>query len=283
MDTFRAALFGVVQGLTEFLPISSSGHLAVFHRICRAESEAMVPLGVVAHMGTLFAVLIFFRKELLMFTKALAPTKLGSAFRNPSTLFVSMPEDPNKGILFGQRVLAMIIIGSIPAGIVGILLKDWIEQAFSSISIVGLMFLVTAVLLFLTKLPKAGEKTVWHFWLYGALIIGTAQAVAIMPGISRSGATIATAVLLGFQREFAARFSFLLSIPAITGAFLLEIGEISHLMGTRGFAELALVFVFSFVVGYLSIAFLLRIVRKIHLFGFYCIIASVVTFLIVAR
>ena len=281
MNIVRAALLGVVQGLTEFLPISSSGHLAVFHKLFGAEVEAVVPMGVIAHVGTLLAVLIYFRKELAMFVQALSPRALAGPSRSPSLLFAAMPSQDNAGQLFGQRMLAMIAIGTIPAGIVGFLLKDAIEQAFSSVKVVGAMFLVTAALLLLTKLFREGQRTVWHFWVFGALLIGMAQAVAIMPGISRSGATIATAVFLGFRRDFAARFSFLLSIPAITGAFLLELDEIVHVISTRGASEMALVFLFAFVVGYASIALLLRVVGRIHLFGLYCLVAGILTLLVV--
>ncbi len=278
MNLVRAMLFGTVQGLTEFLPVSSSGHLAVFHRLFGARAETMVPMGVIAHVGTLLAVLIYFRRDLAMFARALSPNALSSPIRKPSLLFASTADQDEESRGWYQRVLAMIAIGTIPAAIVGLVFKDAIEHAFSSINLVGAMFLVTAVVLFLTRLSGQGKKTVWHFWLFGALFIGVAQAVAITPGISRSGATIAAALFLGFRREFAARFSFLLSIPAIAGAFLLKLDEIAQMFSTQGASETALVFLSAFGVGYASIAVLLRVVGrgKLHLFGFYCLAAGLV-------
>jgi len=283
MSLIRAILFGVVQGLTEFLPVSSSGHLVVFHKLFGAEAEAVVPLGVIAHVGTLLAVLIYFRRDLAMFARALSPNALSSPIRRPALLFVSMPNQDEESRGWYQRVLVMIALGTIPAAIVGLVFKDAIEQAFSSVKVVGAMFLVTAVLLFLTRLFREGERTARHFWLFSVLFIGAAQAVAIMPGISRSGATIAAALFLGFRREFAARFSFLLSIPAIAGAFLLELDEIVHVFSTQGALETALVFLSAFAVGYASIALLLRVVGrgKLHLFGLYCVAAGIVTLLVV--
>ena len=283
MSLIRAMLFGTVQGLTEFLPVSSSGHLAVFHNLFGAEAEDVVPMGVIAHVGTLLAVLIYFRRDIAMFARALSPNALSSPIRKPSLLFVSMPDQDEESRVWYQRVLAMIAVGTVPAVIVGLAFRDVIERAFSSTNVVGAMFLVTAALLFLTRLSDQGKKTVWHFWLFSVLFIGAAQAVAIMPGISRSGATIAAALFLGFRREFAARFSFLLSIPVIAGAFLLELDEIVQVFSTQGASETALVFLSAFGVGYASIALLLRVVGrgKLHLFGFYCLAAGIVTLLVV--
>jgi len=285
MGLIKAVLFGIVQGLTEFLPISSSGHLAVFNHLVGAKAELVVPLGVIAHLGTLVAVLIYFRKDLLMFARALTPNALYAPLQKPSLLYASMPEQGEASSVLHQRLLAMIVVGTIPAGVVGLLFKHAIEQAFSSVRVIGAMFFVTAALLLLTKAFREGEKTVWHFWLFSVLFIGVAQAVAIMPGISRCGATIAAGIFIGLRRDFAARFSFLLSIPAILGASLLERGEIAHMLRTQGALEAALVFLSAFVFGLVSIALLLRIVGggKLHLFGFYCLAAGAVTLLLVCR
>ena len=283
MSLVKAVLFGALQGLTEFLPISSSGHLAVFHKLVGAKAELVVPLGVIAHLGTLVAVLIYFRNDLVMFARALTPSALYASIRKPSLLYASMPERGEESSVFHQRLLAMIVVGTLPAGVFGLLFKDAIEQAFSSVRVVGAMFFVTAALLLLTKAFREGERTVRHSWIFSVLLIGAAQAVAIMPGISRSGATIAAGLFVGLRREFAARFSFLLSIPAIMGASLLERGEIAHVLGTQGALETALVFLSAFAVGYASIALLLRIVGrgKLHLFGFYCLAAGAVTLLLI--
>ena len=283
MSLVKAALFGALQGLTEFLPVSSSGHLAVFHELFGAAVESMVPMGVIAHVGTLLAVLIYFRKDLVMFARVLSPKALSSVVRRPSQLLIALPpKDEHNGLLY-QRILAMIVVGTLPAAVMGLAFKDTIERAFASVKVVGAMFLVTAVVLLLTRLAHQGERTVWHTWLLSALLIGIAQALAITPGISRSGLTIAAGILLGLRRDFAARFSFLLSIPAIAGAFVLEFGDIAHAVRTQGASEMTLIFLAALSIGYLSIAVLLRIVSRgrLHLFGLYCLAAGVLTLCLV--
>ncbi|RLC48351.1 MAG: hypothetical protein DRH70_01235 [Candidatus Coatesbacteria bacterium] len=283
MSLIRAVLFGTLQGLTEFLPVSSSGHLAVFHKLFGAAVKSMVPMGVIAHVGTLLAVLIYFRKDLLMFVRVLSPKALSSVARRPSQLFVAQPPQDEHAKLSYQRILAMIVVGTLPAAVIGFAFKGTIERAFASVKLIGVMFLVTGIVLLLTRLRQQGERTVWHAWLLSALLIGTAQALAITPGISRSGFTIAAGIFLGLRRDFAARFSFLLSIPAIAGAFVLEFGDIARALTTQGAAEMLLIFLAAFAVGYVSIAVLLRIVSRgrLHLFGFYCLAAGILTLCLV--
>ncbi|MBN2207951.1 MAG: undecaprenyl-diphosphate phosphatase [Candidatus Coatesbacteria bacterium] len=272
-------LFGLVQGLTEFLPISSSGHLAIFHHLCSEKADSMVPMGVLAHLGTLLAVLIFFRKDILNLVKSISPCALEDVAREPTLLLSAVRPRDSETALFSQRLLSMIVVGTIPAAVVGLLFKDSIEQAFTNVKLVGGMLLLTAGLLLLTRFAKEGTKTVWQQWLWYALAIGVFQAAAIMPGISRSGATIAAGLFLGLQRDFAARFSFLLSIPAIGGAFLLEFGEIVEAFRTQGPWQMVAVFMAAFIVGYLSIAVLLKLIsrRKLHYFGFYCFAVGILT------
>ena len=282
MTVIESVIFGVVQGLTEFLPISSSGHLAVFHQLSASASDALVPMGVIAHLGTLLAVLIYFRHDLLMFTKAIVPSALSSALRKPSMLVKGIDATNEEDPRFHQRILMMIAIGSIPTAAIGLLFKDQIESAFSNVKVIGAMFLLTAAILFLTKAFRGRGKTVWHAFVLDALVIGAFQAIAIMPGISRSGATIAAALFLGFRKDFAARFSFLLSIPAIAGAFLLEFSDIAHVLNKQGVLEALFVFVSAFAVGYVAIAALLKVVGrgKLHLFGFYCLAIGIATLIL---
>jgi len=283
VSLIKAVLFGALQGLTEFLPVSSSGHLAVFHKLFGAAVESMVPMGVIAHLGTLLAVLIYFRKDLVMFARILSPKTLSSVVRRPSKLFIALPPQDDHGRLSYQRILAMIVVGTLPAAVIGLAFKDTIERVFASVKVVGAMFLVTAAVLLLTRLAQQGERTVWHTWLLSAFLIGIAQALAITPGISRSGFTIAAGIFLGLRRDFAARFSFLLSIPAIAGAFVLEFGDIARALSTQGALEMVLIFLAAFAIGYVSIAVLLRIVSRgrLHLFGLYCLAAGVLTLCLV--
>ena len=275
----KAVGFGALQGLTEFLPISSSGHLTLFEHSLSFHTKTITAIEVVAHLGTLLAVLLYFRSDILAITKSLAPKSIGRLVRHPALLLGSVPKAQTSEVLRQQRLLGMIVVGTIPAALVGGLLKHHIEKAFDNLTLVGAMFLVTATLLFLTRLATSATRSLWQLWLPQALTIGAFQAVAILPGVSRSGATIAAGLFLGFPKRFAARFSFLLSIPAIAGALVLESKEILSLITQQGALDVALVVASSFAVGYAAIAILLKAVTtgKLHFFGYYCLLAGLAT------
>lgn len=254
MTITQGVIMGVVQGLTEFLPVSSSGHLAAARHILHAGLAEDVGFEVAVHVGTLIAVLIFFRERILrIFSESLS------------------------GEGDGRRWLGYIFIGTIPAGVIGIAFKDQIETLFNNMTLVGIAWLVTAILLFVSE--RYGRETTSAGKMgYGrAFGIGCAQAFAIIPGISRSGSTIAAGLLAGVEKKSVVDFVFILSLPAVGGAALLTAkdwfaGDVSfglaHLAG--GLA--------AGISGYWAIMVLLKTVSsgKLSLFAIYCAIAGII-------
>ena len=237
--------------MTEFLPVSSSGHLVFFQSVFGFK-EPHVFFDVVLHLGTLLAVVVFFRTDI---SNILQGTRQGLKAHKMSQN--------------GIRLLIWIIIATIPTGLMGILFKDWFESLFTRPKIVGGMLLTTGLILWFTRYVKRDGRLLEKMGWVDALLIGIVQGIAIIPGISRSGSTISTGLFCGLDRELAGKFSFLLSIPAILGATLLELRGIEsptevwmHLIGMA----------IAFLVGLLSLKFLMRIVRRGRLFTFayYC-------------
>mgnify|MGYP001094847413 CR=1 FL=1 len=187
----KAIILGIVQGITEFLPISSSGHLVLLQSLMNVESPGVI-LEVTLHFGTLLSIIIFFRKRIV----------------NYLTI----------------KKLTLIIVGTIPIGIIGFLLKKQIESLFSEPLVVCVMLSITGVVLFLTRTRLKVKR---ELNLKTVFIIGVAQAIALIPGISRSGLTVSTALLIGISREQSFEFSFMLAIPALLGAFILEFPDIT--------------------------------------------------------
>lgn len=267
MSIIQAFVLGIVQGLTEFLPVSSSGHLVLFqHLFGLKEPELFFDISV--HAGTLVAVILFFRKDLTNMVISLA--RLGSLFFKKEITFDKLWEDPD------SKFAMLIVIGSVPTGIIGLLFKNIAEELFSSVFIVGCTLIVTGTFLWLTRWVSRPGRDIKEFSAAQATIIGIVQGIAITPGISRSGSTIAAGLFLGLNRETAARYSFLLSIPAITGAEILGLKEAgihsidtAVLIGTvtAGFA------------GYFALTLLVYIVKKgqLHLFAPYCWLIGAVT------
>jgi undecaprenyl-diphosphatase len=262
LNWIEAAVLGVVQGLTEFLPVSSSGHLVLFqHLFGLVEPELLFDICV--HVGTLAAVLIVFYPDILELLKTLA-TLPGLARRSGSlrALFADHP---------GIRLMTMIAVGCIPTAVLGIVFAKMAEALFGTIWLVGLALLVTGTFLWFTRQRKAIGRPIKEMTLKDAFIIGLIQGMAIIPGISRSGATISAALYLGVDRELAGRFSFLLAIPAIIGALLLGLDsdafQTTLPAGTILIGSLA-----AAVVGYLALVVLLKMVKKGQLYRFapYC-------------
>ena len=255
MDLIKSIALGIIQGLTEFLPVSSSGHLVIFERLFNVEAHNLV-FEILVHLGTLVAVIIYFRKKLMFIISSFLRSPLGKS---------GSPEDKQY-----CRLGWFIVLGTIPAAIVGLLAKDYIELAFASARWSAAMLLITAAILIFTKWAKRSDR---NLSFYRALIIGFAQAVAIMPGISRSGSTISAGMFSGLKNSEAAEFSFLLSIPAILGATVLELPDfISEMNNMELFVIHIVGAIVAGVVGYLSIAFLMNIIKKgkFFYFGLYC-------------
>ena len=251
MKIVDIVILGILQGITEFLPVSSSGHLVLAQYLLGIESPGNT-LEVLFHIGTLFSVFYVFNKDI-------------------KSIVVSLNEKPT------QKLVIYIIIATIPAVIIGLIFKSHIINLFSSIVPVGYALLSTGVILTLSINFKNKNKSLSYLY---SLLIGLAQAVAIIPGISRSGTTISMSMLLGIPPKEAARFSFLLSIPVIIGAGLLGFLELeSYGLLTPKFIITGILT--SFIVGTLSLKILLKIleVGRFHFFGIYCIIAGIVAVL----
>ena len=255
MEFLQAALLGIIQGLTEFLPVSSSGHLelAKFFLGDTSAAEESLLMTIVLHAATALSTIVIFRKDIMEIFRGLF------AFEN------------NEASRFSLK----IILSMIPAAIVGLLFEDAIEQMFAQqIPLVAGMLVVTGLLLFLADRAKTTGKEVG--WSH-ALIIGIAQAIAIIPGISRSGATISTSVLLGIDREKAARFSFLMVVPLILGKIAKDVldGDFAE---TPNLIPLAIGFTAAFITGLFACHWMIKLVKKSQLsyFAIYCFIVATI-------
>ncbi len=263
MQFLVGILLAVIQGLTEFIPVSSSGHLAVTQYLLKFK-EPPVAFDVVLHLGTLIAVMLYYRTDLLAILKA-----VGSRAR------LLHPEWKTESPV---KLLYLLILASIPTALMGLLLKSQIEGAFSDMWNVAIGFLINGFIMIFPLKPRADLRDLSRMTSGDALIIGTMQGVSLYPSISRSGATISTGLMLGLQPSLAGRFSFLLSIPAILGAVLLESKAISGQLQTgSAWAFYLICGCISGVIGYLSIQPLMRILQsfKFYYFSYYCWFAGI--------
>ena len=254
MSWIEALILGLIQGLTEFLPVSSSGHIELGKFLFGVESADNLMFSVLVHTATMLSIIVVFRQDIWhLITRALR-------FEwNTETRFITL-----------------IVISMIPTGIVGLLFESRIEQFFDGqILLVGFMLLITASVLFSTKFSKKNNKEVGFLH---ALIIGLAQTIAILPGISRSGATIGVALLLGVDRSAATRFSFLMVIPPIAGATLIKVKDLfsSPAAYNQELLPLGVGFIAAFVSGLIACSWMLKLVRKgnIAYFSIYCVLAG---------
>ncbi len=269
MDIIQAIILGIVQGLTEFLPVSSSAHLVFMTDILGLPQN--VAFDTILHFGTLVAVVGYFWRDLIQIIISFISSLLDifkGKFRE------GLEETPFKKLSW------LIIVGTIPAGIMGILLEKQFEVLFNSVLYVGFFLIITGLLLWGAERVKPGDKDVKDVSFKNALVIGIAQGIAIAPGISRSGATISAGLFSGLNRELAARFSFLLSIPAILGAALVQAKDITSF--DAGVTVLFAGFISAAIFGYLAIKLLLKIIkeRTLMIFAYYCWIVGVVVIIL---
>jgi undecaprenyl-diphosphatase len=257
---FEAIVLGIVQGLTEFLPVSSSGHLVLFGALFQIEEPGMV-FEVLLHFGTLIAIFIVFWSDVVMLVK--------SGLRlltNPTRISKLAAEDE------GCRVVVNIIIATVPIVIVGLLFKDWITGLFSSPVFTGVMLMITGTILFISDRVQKGLVNMKSMTFLDGLFIGLGQAFAVLPGISRSGTTIAAGLFRKLDRESAARFSFLLSIPAVLGSQVLAVKDLIAYPATQqSMLYMVIGAAFAALTGYLAIKLLLNFVRKgrLVIFSYY--------------
>lgn len=264
MSWLEAFILGLLQGLTEYLPVSSSGHLAIGAALFGVEGEENLAFTILVHVATVLSTLVILWKEISWIFKGMFKGTLNSETRYVINILVSM----------------------IPVGIVGVFFKDKVEEIFGSgLLVVGLMLLVTSLLLTFSYYAKPRQKE--NISIKDAFIIGLAQAAAVMPGLSRSGSTIATGLLLGNKKEKLAQFSFLMVIPPILGEALLDIIKmLKHgaqaATGDISMTALAVGFIAAFVSGCLACKWMINIVKKGKLiyFAVYCAIAGVVTLIL---
>ena len=282
MNIEHTIFLGIIQGLTEFLPISSSGHLVIFQHLIGLKNPELL-LDISLHIGTLLAILIFFWSDI----RAMV-TECG-AFLGNILLRRKPAREPLKG-MNGQRdetqqlphatLTFWVLLGVMPTALIGILFRQLFHQMFGSTLVVGIMLMVTGTILGASRLIPARTTKKRSIGLVTALAVGLAQGAAITPGISRSGVTIVCGLVCGLDRELAGRFSFLISIPAIIGALVMqfdmtEIGEI-------GYAPLVTGIVISFVTGLIALKITMNYVKKgkLHYFLPYCFLAGMVALVI---
>ncbi len=242
LDLLKAVVLGLIQGLTEFLPISSSAHLRIFPEWF-GWGDPGAAFTAVIQIGTELAVLIYFRHDI---------------WRIGSTWVRSLYRPEYRGHL-DARMGWYVIVGSLPIVLLGVLFKDVIEQDLRNLWIIAVALIVLGLVLGIAD-RFAGTRTLKQVGLKDAILLGMAQAMALVPGVSRSGATISMGLFLGMGREAATRFAFLLAIPAVVGAGLYELKEIPHGHNDYGWGPTIVATVVSFVVGYAAIAWLLRYV-----------------------
>jgi undecaprenyl-diphosphatase len=266
MNYLQAIILGIVQGLTEFIPISSTAHLVFASRLTDlhdGDAEKITATIAVMQLGTLLAVFVYFASEILSITAAFVRDHWNWLTRKRSVRF-SGTHGVRPIWLSEEAWLGwLIIVGSIPIGVVGLLFKDLIEgDATKNLWVIATMLISIAVLLAFAEIVGKRRREIKDFGLLDAVVVGFAQVLALVPGASRSGSTMMGGLLIGQKREAAARFSFLLSIPAITASGLLQLKEAVVLLAPEDFLPLLAGTVVAGVVGYLSIWFLLSFLRK---------------------
>ncbi len=273
MDWLQALLMGIFQGLTEYLPVSSSGHLMIAGKLLGIQDpDQIMPFTVVVHVATVLSTLTILWKEIVWLF--IGACKRGKDFI-PSRYGFSRLNDE-------QNYLLNIVISMIPIGIVGLFFKDFVEEQFKSLMVVGVCLLVTAVLLSFSYFAKPREKE--HISALDAFIIGIAQAIAVLPGLSRSGSTIGTGLILGDSKEKLAEFSFLMAIPPILGMALLDGMDIIQngvetAMASISPLSLVVGFVAAYVVGCIACKWMINLVKrgKMIYFAAYCAVVGIAT------
>ncbi len=262
IEIFKAFILGIIQGLTEFLPVSSSGHLVLAQHFMKYQ-KPNISFETVLHLGSLLAVLIYFRKDILELVKA--------PFERPS----EKRKQNLSSILY-------LIVATFITGVLGILLKDKFEEMFNHPILASGMLIITGLILYFSDKISNTKITMDKIGIKRSVIIGLGQTFAIIPGISRSGTTIAVSIYSGIKREDAAKFSFLLSIPAILGANLSEFKSLKEL-SPNFIPQYIVGAVAAFISGYLVIAWLINIVKKqkLKIFSMYCWIVAIVSAILI--
>ena len=294
MTLLQAIFMGVIQGLTEFLPVSSSGHLALFKILFGVETDTGMLFDVLLHVGTLIAICtVYYRDIAKMIVEGLciirdAFCNIGIFFQNIGT-FVKHKggQEMDSGHRSHRRIInssyrkfvMLIIVSTIPTGIIGYVGKNAVANASEILIVPGICLIITAILLFVADLLKSGEKLPKDVTYTNAFLIGIAQGVATLPGLSRSGTTITACLLSGFNRKFAVKYSFIMSIPAILGAMVLELKDFSAAVAGTEIVYYIVGMVIAAVIGYICIKVMLFVVGRKRFRGFaiYCLIVGIIS------
>ncbi len=268
---------GILQGLTEFLPVSSSGHLAIFQNLFKIGNgvEDLFLFDILLHVGTLMAVFAAFYKDILKLIK--------EGFGIVADFFINVARKLSgkkwrRIIRTGYRkFVVLVIVSTIPTGIIGVLMKDLVKDCSETLIMPGIFLIMTSIILFIADRTEEGYKTPKDASYRDAAIIGAAQGVATLPGISRSGTTITLGLICGFEKRFAVKYSFIMSIPAVLGASVLEIKDAVE--AKASFEPVYLLgMAVAAITGYLAIKLMLNVVknRRYLFFSVYCMLIGIV-------
>lgn len=268
MNLSTAILLGIVQGLTELFPVSSSAHLVILQSFFSDFQQPGVAFDVILHLGTLLAVVFYFRVDIWNMMKSLIPANLTS---------IPSPVDAAES----RKLVLLLIMGTIPVVIIGLLFREKIHAAFESAQVAAFFLIITGFLLYFSDKVTDARRDEKDMNITDSILIGLAQAVALLPGISRSGATITAGIFRRLNRTEAARFSFLLSLPAICGAVILESGYLKSISPAE-MLPYGAGFICAAGAGFLSLKLFFLIIRKARLkfFAFYCWIFGIFTLLV---
>jgi undecaprenyl-diphosphatase len=267
MTILEAIVFGILQGLTEFLPVSSSGHLVLMQHFLGIK-ESQVFFDVMLHFGTLGAVIIVYHQLIGALVRSGFSTFVqGDFYRHPLRTIGKTPH---------LRLIWFLLLGSIPTGLIAVLFKDSLEAIFGKPIVVACMLIITGIILQLSRLGQKRPRAEAPLRAWHTPLIGIAQGLAITPGISRSGSTISISLLLGLSPQVAAQYSFLLSIPAILGAVIIKLKDVGEI--TIAPAVIVAGILTSFIVGYIALRLLLAMLNrgKFSIFSYYCFALGIV-------
>lgn len=284
MSLLEAVFMGIIQGLTEFLPVSSSGHLAIFKILFQVNTDTGILFDILLHLGTLVAVMVVYYRDIgrmisegfaLLFD---ALCNVGIFFQN----FVHKAGLPYRRVIKNgyRKFDLLVIVSTIPTAVIGFTAQDLVEASSEILLIPGICLIITSVLLFLSDRVQDRGKSPKNITYSNAFGIGICQGIATLPGLSRSGTTITACLISGFDRNFAVKYSFIMSIPAILGAAVLQLKDIGSVQVAPGEVGCYIVgMVISAIVGYICIKTLLVIVRrkKFTYFSVYCLIIGILS------
>ena len=284
MTLIQSVFLGIVQGVTEFLPVSSSGHLAILRNLFGIQTDGGLLFDVMLHLGTVIAICAVFCKDILRMAGETA--RMISDICKNSSIFIHNKKEKDavryKKILHNnyRRFVVMVLCATIPTAVIGYTARDLVNMAYDSLLMPGIGLIMTAVLLIIADASESGKKIPKDISFTSAFMIGIAQGISTLPGLSRSGATIAASLISGYDRRFAVKYSFIMAIPAILGAVILELAQpgSSNVSLTQFFIYLIGAAVAG-VVGFFCIKKMLKIVRRKKFSGFaiYCLIVGSVS------